>query len=101
MSRIKVETNPVGFFKEDTSVARHFRDIYQDMSGSFPLSVVIDSPEEGYFENPQHLKNILQIQGFLDSLPGVDKTISLVDYLKLINYATNQYDSKFYVLPEA
>jgi len=101
LSRIQVETNPVGFFKKDTPVARHFRDIYQDMSGSFPLSVVIDSPEEGYFENPQHLKKIVQIQGFLDSLPGVDKTISLVDYLKLVNYATNQYNPEFYTLPEA
>ena len=100
MSRIKVETNPVGFFKKDTEVARHFNDIYQDMSGSFPLSVVVGSEEEGYFEDPGHLKQIERIQRFLDSLPGVDKTISFVDYLKLINYATNQYDPTFYVLPE-
>ncbi len=101
MSRIKVETNPVGFFKKDTPVARHFNDIYQDMSGSFPLSVVVDSGEDGYFENPEHLKKIDQIQRFLNSLPGVDKTISFVDYLKLVNYASNQYKPSFYTLAEA
>ncbi|MBW1780129.1 MAG: MMPL family transporter [Deltaproteobacteria bacterium] len=100
MSRIKVETNPVGFFKKDTPVARHFNDIYQDMSGSFPLSVVVDSGEDGYFENPEHLKKIDEIQRFLSSLPGVDKTISFADYLRLVNYATNQYKPESYALPE-
>jgi uncharacterized protein len=100
MSRIRVETNPVEFFKNDTSIVRHFNDIYQDMSGSFPLSVVVNSRENAHFENPGHLKQIVQIQEFLGSLPGVDKTISFVDYLKLVNYATNQYNPLFYALPQ-
>lgn len=101
MSRIQVETNPVEFFKMDTPVARHFHDIYQDMSGAFPLSVVIEGREDGYFENPENLKKIDQVQDFLNSLPGVDKAISFVDYLKLVNYASNQYNPTFYALPEA
>jgi len=101
ISRIQVETNPVEFFKKDTPVARHFHDIYRDLSGSFPLSVVVSSRQEGYFEDPQCLQRIEELQGFLNTLPGVDKTISLVDYLKFINYASNQYDPRFYKLPEA
>jgi len=101
MSRIQVETNPVEFFKKDAPVVRHFHDIYQDMSGSFPLSVVIGSREDGYFEHPENLKKIAKIQGFLNSLPGVDKVISVVDYLKLVNYASNQYNPAFYALPDA
>ena len=100
VSRIQVETNPVEFFKEDTPVARHFNDVYKDMSGSFPISVVIDSGQEGYFENPEHLKKIAGLQSFFDSLRGVDKTISFADYLKLVNFATNQYRQEFYALPE-
>ncbi|MBW2202915.1 MAG: MMPL family transporter [Deltaproteobacteria bacterium] len=100
VSRIKVETNPVGFFKADTPVARHFNDIYQDMSGSFPINVVVDSGQDGYFENPDHLKQIARLQDFLNSLQGVDKTISLADYLKLVNYTTNQYKRESYALPE-
>ncbi|MFO7601170.1 MAG: efflux RND transporter permease subunit [Candidatus Desulfacyla sp.] len=101
ISRIQVETNPVEFFKKDAPVARHFHDIYQDMSGSFPVSVVVASREDGYFEDPQNLKKISKVQDFLNTLPGVDKTISLVDYLRLINYASNQCNPDFYVLPEA
>ncbi|MBW1797226.1 MAG: MMPL family transporter [Deltaproteobacteria bacterium] len=100
ISRVRVETNPVGFFKEDTSISRHFHDIYRDMAGSFPINVVVDSKEDDYFEKPGHLKKIAELQIFLDSLGGVDKTVSFVDYLKLVNYATSRHNEEFYALPE-
>jgi len=98
--RLEVETNPVGFFKEDTQVAQNFRDIYRDMAGSFPLNVTVDGKEDSYFEDTAHLQQIAELQAFLEGLPGVDKVISVVDYLKLINYATSQYEEKAYRLPE-
>ena len=98
--QIRVETNPVGFFKRDTTISQHFHDIYQDMAGSFPINVVLDSGTEDYFENPEHLNEITRVQDFLNTLQGVDKTISFVDYLKLVNYASNQYEQKYYAMPE-
>jgi len=100
ISQIKVETNPVGFFKKETTISQHFHDIYQDMAGSFPINVVLDSKTQDYFENPEHLKKIVEVQEFLNTLQGVDKTISFADYLKLVNYATNQYEQKYYAMPE-
>jgi hypothetical protein len=98
--RIRVETNPVGFFKEDTPVKRNFNDIYQHLSGSFPINVVMGSPQGDYFENPTHLEDIARLQAFLGKLPGVDKTISFADYLKLVNYALNKFEQQHYVLPQ-
>jgi hydrophobe/amphiphile efflux-3 (HAE3) family protein len=100
MFRVRVETNPVAFFKQETPVSRNFHDIYRDMSGSFPINVVMAGNETDYFESPGHVADIARLQTFLDQLPGVDKTISLADYLKLVNYATNRFDPKFYALPE-
>ena len=100
ISRIQVETNPLDFFKDGTAISQNFKDIYRDMAGSFPMNVVISSGQDDYFEDPAHLKEVVPIQEFLATLPGVDKTISFCDYLKLVNYATNQYQDKFYVLPE-
>ena len=100
VSKVRVETNPVDFFKKDTAISQRFHDIYQDMAGSFPINVVVDSKEDGYFEAPQHLQDMASIQRSLDILEGVDKSVSFSDYLKLVNYATNQYGEKFYALPE-
>ena len=100
ISRIQVETNPMDFFKESTAISRNFKDIYRDMAGSFPINVVVNSNEDDYFEKPEHLAEIVRVQEFLSSLPGVDKTISFCDYLRLVNYATNEYRDELHALPE-
>ena len=100
ISRIQVETNPLDFFKDGSDISQNFKDIYRDMAGSFPMNVLINSGQDDYFEDPVHLKEIIPIQEYLAALPGVDKTISFCDYLKLVNYATNQYQDDFYDLPE-
>ena len=58
------------------------------------------SNQDDYYEDPKHLEEIVRVQEFLSSLHGVDKTISFCDYLKLVNYATNQYRDELYSLPE-
>ena len=98
--RIRVETNPVGYFKDDTPVKRNFFDIYQHLSGSFPINIVMGSQDADYFRNPQNIADIARLQAFLETLPGVDKSISIADYLKLVNYALNQFETKYYALPE-
>ncbi|MFZ1199783.1 MAG: MMPL family transporter, partial [Desulfobacterales bacterium] len=87
-------------FKSETPVIRHFHDIYRDLSGSFPINVVVAGEGRDYFENPRHLAGIVRLQEYLVTLPGVDKTISFADYIMLVNYVLNGFDPKFYALPE-
>jgi len=97
--RIRVETNPVGYLRDGTPVKNNFNDIAQELSGSFPINIVMGQPEAGYFEDPQHLADIARIQEFLITLPRVDKTVSFADYLKLVNYVLNGFEPKYYTLP--
>jgi uncharacterized protein len=98
--RLQVQTNPVGFFKGDTPVSRHFHDIYRDLSGSFPIHVSMQSRENDHFEKPENIAEIARAQAYFETLPGVDKTISFADYVKLVNYVINRFDPKFYTLPQ-
>jgi hypothetical protein len=98
--RIRVETNPVGYFKESTEIKRNFSDIYRHLSGSFPINVTMAQAQADYFQDPAHLADIARLQVFLEKLPGVDKTISFADYLKLVHYALNRFEHKDYVLPQ-
>lgn len=97
---IRVETNPVAFFKNSTTVSQNFHHIYQQMSGSFPMHVVMSGPTEDFFEDPSNVAELARFQTFLLSLEDVDKTISFADYLKLVNYAYNRFDPAYYALPE-
>jgi len=96
---IRIETNPVEYFKDDSPVSLNFHDIYQNLSGSFPVQVTIKSAQRDYFENSRNMAQIKQLQEFLETLPKVDKTISFADYLMLVNYTLNHYEPKYYVLP--
>jgi len=97
---IRIETNPVEYFQKDTQISRDFHDIYQKLAGSFPIHVVVESPIEGYFEDPKHLVEIRHFQDYLETLTQVDKSLSFADYLMLVNYVLNRFESKFYTLPE-
>ncbi len=98
--KIPVESNPVGYFKEDTEVSRNFHDIYQHLSGSFPINVAMSGSAEEFFQKVEHIAEIEKMQAYIDTLPGIDKTVSFGDYLKLVNYASNQFKPEYYRLPE-
>ncbi len=98
--RIRVETNPVQFFREEAPITQHFHDIYRDMSGSFPVNVVLSGHESGYFQDPEHLRHLDRAQARLEALPGVDKALSFASYMKLVNYALNEFRPEYYALPE-
>ncbi len=97
---IKVETSPVDFFKPDTPASRHFHDIYHHLSGSFPVNAVVTGKKEYAFEDLDNIKKLVQIQRHMETMEGVDKTVSFADYLMLVNYTINQYDKTYYALPE-
>jgi predicted RND superfamily exporter protein len=97
---IRVETNPLGFFKAHMPISRHFHDIYQDLSGSFPINVLMEGGEDDFFQDPQNIVRIQKLQHYLDTLPGVDKTVSFADYMQLVNYAMNRYNPDYYVIPQ-
>jgi uncharacterized protein len=99
--RLRVETNPVGYFKADTPVSRHFHDIYKDLSGSFPINISMTGKGEDFFQDPAHIAEIAKLQKFAATLPGVDKSIAYTDYMKLVNFASNQFKPENYKLPEA
>ena len=55
---------------------------------------------DNYFEDITNVKEIDRLKTYLEALPGVDKVITFSEYLKLVNYCLNQFDPKFYALPE-
>lgn len=97
---IRVETSPVAYFKKSTRVSRNFHAIHKNLSGSFPVNLVIKSSQSDFFEDPAAFLALDRLQKFAATLPKVDKSISAADYLRLVNYILNKYDPAYYVLPQ-
>ncbi len=98
--RIRVETNPLSYFRSNTPISLQFHDIYRHLSGSFPLHLEIRANGEDFFLSMTGLKLLADHQRFLETVPGVDKTLALADYLMLVNYVTNRFDPDYYALPQ-
>lgn len=98
--RLKVETNPVDYFRPDTPIRQRFEDIHRRLSGSFPINVMMTCQAEDCFESAEAIDTLAHFQNFAQTLPEVDKAVSFAEYLKLVNYAANGYDPSYYRLPE-
>lgn len=68
--------------------------------GTNNLDIVIETPEfEGIFE-PKVLRDMEALQAYAETLPHVQGSTSIVDYLKQMNRSLNEGDPNQYALPD-
>lgn len=69
-------------------------------NGTNYLDVVVETPAiEGVFE-PAVLAKMEALQAYAETLPHVQGSVSIVDYLKQMHRALNEGQPQFYVLPD-
>ncbi|GIW40991.1 MAG: hypothetical protein KatS3mg076_1568 [Candidatus Binatia bacterium] len=82
-----VETDYLGFFSPRDHVRVENREISEKLAGTQPLSVVVTGDEPRAVTRLRVLRAIHELQRYVETLPGVDTTLSLVDYLYLVRRA--------------
>lgn len=76
------------------------RTINRLMDGTYYLDVMVETEQaEGLFE-PAVLRQIDETQRYLETLPNVGGTTSIVDYIKRMHQAINEDDPAFYSIPD-
>lgn len=100
IAQLRIDADTTKYFRESEPVTQHFHDVYQDMAGAFPVNVVVEGTSPGYFSDLGNLKRLLEFQSYLESQPGIDKTLSFANYTQLIYYSINNYIPRFYDLPQ-
>jgi len=98
---LEVESDPMQYFDPDSEIPRANRIINDEFNGTGLLCVVLDAAEPDAFKSPQLLRKLEELQRALeDDLDDIGATISLADYLKLMNRAMHSDDPSWEVLPE-
>jgi predicted RND superfamily exporter protein len=82
---IQVDSNFQSFFREDDPIRQASDVINKHLAGSSAFYVTIDGEEKGIIKKWDTLKRIKNLQRYIDSLPGIEKTISLVDYCEILD----------------
>jgi hypothetical protein len=83
--RISVDTDYLSFFDEDSSVRVEFETINSLLAGVVPLYVVFQGSVPGLLREPGVLRDLEQIQRRIDTIPGVSRTLSCLDTMRVLN----------------
>ena len=100
-TNIEVETNLLEFFKPTTTLRQDLDFVETRLSGVGSLDISLKAPEPDAFRDPSNLRVIEDIQTHAETLAGVDRTMSFVDFLKDMNRAFHEEDPAMHVLPES
>ncbi len=99
--KIKTETSVLEYFKKDSPVYRSTTFIEEHLSGIHLFNISLKTTAEDYFKDPRALAIVEKIQDYLNTIPEVDKTTSVVDYIKEINKSFHNEEPRFYNIPES
>lgn len=100
LPRIEIDTDYLSFFDADTRVRRDFDAINRLLAGAVPLFVVLEG-EPGALRDPALLRRIEALQAGIDELPGVSRSMSLLDTLRVLNRAIERDDPAAERVPDS
>lgn len=101
LTSIKVETNLTEYFKASSPLRQDVAFMEQHVGGIDSLDISLKAHEIDAFHEPVHLQLLETLQQYIQALPGIDLTLSLVDFLKDMHQSFHNEEQRYYRLPES
>ena len=98
--RLYVDSSWLSDFPGDSEVVRATDVLNKKFDGTIFLNVVVDGNEPDAMKSPELLSKIAKLQDYVETLPDVGGSLSLVDYLKSTNKTFHAGDPDYDVLPK-
>ena len=98
--RIVVDTDYLSYFDEAEPLRRDFDAVNHLLAGAIPLFVVVDGNGRGTFREPAVVQDIATLQSRLSEVPGVSRTLSFLDSMRVLNRAFHADDPEQERIPE-
>ena len=83
--RLEVDNSMRAMFAENGRIRRDDAAVNARFAGTSTLRLLIEGDSDGVLQEPEVLRAIADLQGFLDAVPEVGHTVSVVDYLRRID----------------
>jgi len=100
MSKIHVSTESITNFDSESDVRKGFDVVNEKLGGANHFYIVIEGIHTDTFKNPRNLEVLKELQDWLEQQPDIGTTLSIADYLMLINQAFHDNDPAFYRIPD-
>ncbi len=105
VSRINIESAPTSNFKDDSYVVQADQKVSQALKGSIPINLIIDTGRAGGVKNPEFLKKLDELAGWIVSGDNTQrysllKSYTFCDIIKRMNKAMNEEEAVNYSIPD-
>jgi len=84
-SKLYVTNDPLSYFPSDRPLIQDTKRIHEDLSGVKIFFVTLESKTAKAFQDPDNIKKLAEIQGFIAKQGAFDRSISLADHLAFVN----------------
>ncbi len=95
-----VGANPIGYFRPGDPVRSATELIDARLGGSTSIELLVNAPGGG-LKDPEILRRMDRVQRYVETLPGVSRALSVVDYLKELNRVVHDGDKRHAVVPDS
>ncbi|WGV22998.1 MMPL family transporter [Pseudomonas putida] len=99
IGRLHVEASFLNFIDKTAPIHVSTDYIERELGGVSNLEISLATEHAGGVLEPEALREIVALQGFISQIPGVDKSLSVVDFLKDIHREVEGGDSRQQALP--
>lgn len=98
--RVQAESDLLEFFPEKHALTRSTDLIETHLAGVTALEIVFDGPGRDSLKSVERLKAIKAVQTWVEDLPEVDRSMSMMDIVEEMNWAFHGEDAAHRRLPE-
>ena len=98
--KLQLNEDRINTFQKDEAIVLADEIINQQFDGVHYLDIVVETPNSEDLFKPENLKRIEALQTYLQTLPHVKGSTSVVDYLKQMNRALHEDRKQAYRLPD-
>lgn len=98
--QLKIEEERIANFKPSEPIYQADKAINSAMDGIYSLDILVEAKEANGLHNPELLRRIERLQKFLETLPHVNGSTSIVDYVKQLHRSVQNGRSSDYVIPD-
>ena len=100
ITRIHVSTESITNFASDSEVRKGFDIVNEKLGGANNFYIVLEGSHRDAFKEPANLRQLQELQAWLKEQPEIGGSLSIADYLMLINQAFNDNDPAFHTIPD-
>ena len=98
-SKLVINEDRIKNFQSDELIVKADALINSKTDGTSYLDILIETPEAEDIFEPKNLLKMEALQNYVETLPHVKGSISIVDFLKKMNQSLNENNPAFYTIP--